>query len=234
MSKTPNNLDEDSTARWQPNRTPQLPSSRPHAPAPQNLTNTITIVSGLPRSGTSLLMQMLERGGIDPLTDGLRTADEDNRKGYYEYDKVKRLRTDNSWVKQALGKSTKVVAQLLKYLPANYQYRVIYMQRNLDEVIASQTKMLERSNPTGSKRCPITLKNVFFKQSQDVLQWLDTQTNIEICILNYAEIIADPATAAHQLRNFLGEHLDIQAMIEAVDASLYRNRSEYHQPPPAS
>ena len=106
--------------------------------------DTIVVVSGLPRSGTSMMMQMLEAGGMNVLTDGLRTADEDNLKGYFEYEKVKALKTDQSWLPEARGKAVKIISELLKYLPDTHTYRIIFMRRALEEVLASQDRMLIR------------------------------------------------------------------------------------------
>ena len=106
----------------------------------------VYVVSGLPRSGTSMMMRMLEAGGIEPFTDGARVADVDNPEGYYEYERVKHLERDpdRSWVRQARGRSLKVISFLLRHLPDDNDYLVIYMRRNLDEVLRSQDKMLDR------------------------------------------------------------------------------------------
>ena len=105
----------------------------------------ITVVSGLPRSGTSMMMKMLEAGGILPIIDNIRTADEDNPKGYYEFERVKAIdKGDTEWVADAQGKSVKVISALLKHLPSDHQYRVIFIRRHMDEILASQRKMLLR------------------------------------------------------------------------------------------
>src|SRR5437899_574640 len=106
--------------------------------------NTVTIVSGLPRSGTSMMMKMLEAGGMEPLTDHVRTADEDNPKGYYEFERVKDLEKDQTWLEDAKGRYVKVISMLLKHLPAGYTYKVIFMRRTMEEILASQRKMLVR------------------------------------------------------------------------------------------
>jgi hypothetical protein len=112
----------------------------------------ITIVSGLPRSGTSMMMKMIEAGGIPPLTDAIRAADEDNPKGYYEFERVKQMdKGDVAWVADAPGKSVKVISALLKHLPPGYDYRVIFVQRNMAEILASQRKMLTHRGEDANK-----------------------------------------------------------------------------------
>ncbi len=106
----------------------------------------ITIVTGLPRSGTSLMMKMLEVGGIPPLTDRARVADEDNPKGYYEFERVKKLPQDTSWLPEAEGKAVKMVSMLLYDLPKDRAYKIIFMRRQMEEILASQKKMLLRRN----------------------------------------------------------------------------------------
>ena len=109
----------------------------------------ITIVSGLPRSGTSMMMKMLEAGGMQVLTDHIRTADEDNPKGYYEFERVKQIEHDQAWLPDAQGKVVKMISALLKHLPSSYTYKVIFMRRNIDEILASQKQMLiRRGEPT--------------------------------------------------------------------------------------
>src|SRR5262245_15575927 len=104
----------------------------------------IIVVSGLPRSGTSLMMQMLDNGGIEVVTDNVRAADTDNPRGYYELEKVKRVKQDASWLPQARGKAFKMVSQLLYDLPASERYLVVFMERDFDEMLLSQEKMLQR------------------------------------------------------------------------------------------
>ena len=110
----------------------------------------VVVVSGLPRSGTSMIMQLLESGGVPILTDGQREADEDNPRGYYELDVVKHLKTEKQWVASAGGMAVKVIAQLLVHLPPQFKYKIVFVQRELDEILASQEKMLQRSQRTGA------------------------------------------------------------------------------------
>ena len=124
----------------------------------------ITVVSGLPRSGTSMMMQMLHAGGHPCLTDDRREADADNPRGYFEYDKVKQLRTDCSWLPEATGKAVKIIAQLLSVLPTELDYKIIFMRRELDEVIASQNRMLDRQGRGGSDLSDERLRELFDQQ----------------------------------------------------------------------
>src|SRR5690348_9725375 len=108
------------------------------------MNSEITIVSGLPRSGTSLMMQMLDKGGLEVVTDNIRIADRDNPRGYYEFEKVKTIKRDTSWLPQTRGKAFKMISQLLYDLPSSEKYRIIFMERDMDEMLVSQEKMLER------------------------------------------------------------------------------------------
>src|SRR5262245_57688671 len=115
----------------------------------------IIVVSGLPRSGTSLMMQMLDNGGIAVVTDNFRTADTDNPRGYYEYEKVKKIKQDASWLPGTRGKAFKMVSQLLYDLPPEEQYRILFMERDLEEMLLSQEKMLERLGRPPAPRAEI-------------------------------------------------------------------------------
>ncbi|MAE61102.1 MAG: sulfotransferase family protein [Planctomycetaceae bacterium] len=186
--------------------------------------NTITVVSGLPRSGTSLMMQMLDAGGMDAMTDGHRTADDDNPRGYYELENVKRLRADNSWVADAQGKVIKVIHLLLRELPENYEYRVVFMRRYIEEVLSSQMKMLERQGTKGADLTAEKLGAIFQKQLQDVDAWLADRPQFKVFDVKYHELIADPQPIAEAVNTFLGGELNTQAMVEKVDPALYRQR----------
>ncbi|TWU30439.1 sulfotransferase domain-containing protein [Bythopirellula polymerisocia] len=186
--------------------------------------NAIIVVSGLPRSGTSLLMQMLDRGGVGLVTDEQRLADEDNPKGYCEYEPVKRLQQDSSWLSDCQGKAVKVISQLLFSLPATENYAIILMQRDLEEVLDSQDKMLARQGRAGAAR--EILRKAFASHLQKLEQWLPAQKNLKVLRLDYAELVTDPLSAAMELNEFLGGHLDATAMSAAVDPQLYRNRRD--------
>ena len=189
-----------------------------------NSGDLITVVTGLPRSGTSMMMQMLDAGGIPVLTDGQREADEDNPRGYLEFDRIKSLRTDNSWIPDARGKAVKVIAQLLAQLPKeNYQF--IFMQRDLDEVVDSQRTMLQRSGRHGARLSDEQLKNVFSKQLLDVDRMLEA-SDTPLLRVFYRTCIESPVAAAADVNRFLGGGLDERAMAGAIDASLYRKKSQ--------
>jgi hypothetical protein len=110
------------------------------------LEESLVVVTGLPRSGTSMLMQMLAAGGMRFLSDGLREADEDNPRGYLEFEPVKNLLKDSKWLFEGAGKAVKIVAPLLAALPPGLACRVILSERDLDEVLDSQERMLVRRN----------------------------------------------------------------------------------------
>ena len=184
----------------------------------------ITIVSGLPRSGTSLMMQMLHAGGLAALTDGLRTADENNLRGYLEYEPVKRLRTDRSWLPQARGHVVKVIHLLLRdlLLDGTLQYRVVFMQRPVAEVIASQASMLLREGKTGGD--PAVLTKAFESQLAQLHAWFVNQPCIAVLPVPYHRVISHPQEVADGLAEFLGLPLHTAAMVQAVDPALHRQR----------
>ena len=186
--------------------------------------NFITVVSGLPRSGTSMMMQALEAGGISPLTDDQRTADEDNPRGYYELERVKRIRNDDSFLDKAEGKAVKLIHLLITRLPARHNFRVLFMQRDIDEVLASQSKMLERSGNKGASVAPDALKKIFTKQLAETITWLQQQPNIQLLEVDYKGMIDEPAGTIAGIDEFLGGEMNVEAMAAAIDPSLYRNR----------
>jgi hypothetical protein len=188
-------------------------------------TAVITIVSGLPRSGTSMMMKMIEAGGIPPLTDAIRAADVDNPKGYYEFERVKQMdKGDTSWVPDAVGKSVKVISALLKHLPTGYEYRVIFVRRNMAEILASQRKMLLHRGEDADKMDDAKMAELFAKHVQQVENWLAEQPNFQTLYVHYSDVLSDPETAARQINTFLGGKLDVAGMTTAVDPHLYRNR----------
>lgn len=188
---------------------------------------TITVVSGLPRSGTSMLMKMLEAGGLPPLIDNIRTADDDNPKGYYEFERVKAMdKGDTAWLADAQGKVVKVISALLKYLPAEYQYRIIFIRRNMPEILASQHKMLVRRGEDPDKIDDEEMAELFAKHVSQVEAWLSQQSNMSVLYVHYSEILSDPVPQISQINQFLGGQLDTDQMTAVVDPALYRNRQE--------
>jgi hypothetical protein len=186
----------------------------------------VVVISGLPRSGTSMSMKMLEAGGVETFIDGIRTADEDNPKGYFELERVKELdkTEDKAWVKEARGKAVKVISFLLKDLPDDNLYKVIFMIRPYEEILASQAKMLERrseDNETSDER----MTEIYENHVTRTKAMLRVRPNFEFLELKYHEVLADGAGAARKVDDFLGMKLDVKAMADVVDRSLYRNRS---------
>jgi hypothetical protein len=186
----------------------------------------VTVVSGLPRSGTSLVMQMLSAGGMSVLADGVRTSDDDNPAGYYEFEPVKRTRTDASWVPLAAGKAVKVIYLLLADLPGSFAYRVLFMRRDLDEVIRSQQAMLLRRGERGAGLDPAEMAGIFQRQLESVEAWLAAQPSFAVLYLNYRDVVNDPLARAKSIREFLGVDLDTAAMSKVVDPQLYRQRAD--------
>ena len=185
----------------------------------------VAIVSGLPRSGTSMMMRMIAAGGVPVLGDGLRAADEDNPLGYFEYEPVKATRRDAGWVAGARGKVVKIVHALLTALPDGYRYRVVMMHRDLDEVLASQAKMLARGGHADGAAPPHVLKRAYASQLRELDRWLDERPQFERLDVHYDEVVADPAGQAERVAAFLDLGGRSGAMAAAVDSTLYRNRA---------
>ena len=184
----------------------------------------ITVVSGLPRSGTSLMMQMLEKGGMAVLTDEIRKADESNQRGYYEYDKVKSLGKDPSWIGEADGKAVKIIAQLLFFLSRNFDYRILFMERHMEEIVESQSSMLRNLGRTGANLDSDILIQTFQKQMDQAKAIMTWAPNIEWMSVSYNELVRDPKPVAEQVNAFLGNSLSIPDMVSVVDEALYRTR----------
>jgi hypothetical protein len=186
----------------------------------------ITIVSGLPRSGTSLMMQMLVAGGMSPLSDGEQQADTDNPRGYLEWERIKQLPNDPGCIAEAEGKVVKVISRLLPSLPAGHEYRVVFMQRPLPEVIASQDRMLRRRGTYKEGADPAAISAAFEKHLREVYAWLDSKTYVKTLRIPYHGVLSQPKEIGKQVTEFLQIDLNINAMNGCVDASLYRNRCE--------
>ena len=185
----------------------------------------ITIVSGLPRSGTSLMMQILNDAGYDIFSDGVRLPDENNLKGYFEYERVKALAKDNSWMSEAEGKTIKIIAQLLQYVPDLYQYRIIYMERNMDEIINSQNKMLSRLNIIKPFNTNDVLKNVYSRQTENILKVMAAKPNVQLLKVSYNGLIEKEKFVIKSLINFSENKITESNILNCIDKSLYRERN---------
>lgn len=186
----------------------------------------VVIVSGLPRSGTSMMMKMLDAGGLEVMTDGVRTADEDNPRGYFEVERVKDLENeaDKSYIREARGKVLKVISFLLKELPEDCAYRVVFMRRDLGEVVASQNKMLDHRGEPNPIRDEKAI-DLYRKHLISTRVFTGMSPRFELLEVQYRDVLADPERLARQVNAFLGGRLDEKRMAEAVDPQLYRNRA---------
>ncbi len=187
----------------------------------------IVVVSGLPRSGTSMAMKMLEAGGMELVIDGIRTADEDNPKGYYELEQVKDLDKedrDNSWLPQCRGRAVKIISFLLAHLPASNDYKILFMRRNLHEVLASQTKMLKRRDES-SETSDEKMLELWQSHLAKIKFQLRYRPHFDAIDIVYREVCDSPAAAARLINDFVGGNLDEERMAAVVDKQLYRNRA---------
>lgn len=182
--------------------------------------NQIVIVSGLPRSGTSMMMQMLNAGGLEILTDAKREADVSNPKGYFEYEPVMSLNRDNTWLYLCKNKVVKVVAPLLKFLDPKYRYKVIFMNRELSEIIKSQQKMIGKN----TENLPIQLFSSFTKQLNQVEVWKEREPSVELIYVNYKDVLENPDHTVDTISSFLGVKMNKKAMQKSVDKALYRTK----------
>jgi hypothetical protein len=186
----------------------------------------IVIVSGLPRSGTSMMMQMLQAGGLGIVTDAIRTPDDNNPKGYFELEAVKDLDkgTPPAWLAGARGKAVKIVSSLVRWLPETHDYRVIFMERNLDEVIASQNKMLADRGAPQDETQDDRIKQIYRAHVEETLRLLRARRCFSTLVVDHGEAIAHPEDTARRVSRFLDDRLDVARMAAAADPALYRNR----------
>lgn len=188
----------------------------------------IIVVSGLPRSGTSLMMQMLQAGGIEVVTDNVRTPDLDNPRGYFEFEQVKKIKKDQSWLPTMRGKAFKMVSQLLYELPATERYRIIFMERDLKEVLSSQGKMLERlKQPAAPAQEMIQAYSLHLARLQT---WVESRSDMSVLRVAYGELIEAPLAQAVRLNQFLSQRLNVESAAGVVDTRLYRNRKNANKP----
>ena len=186
----------------------------------------IIVVSGLPRSGTSLMMSMLAAGGLQVLTDRLRTADDDNPVGYFELEDVKKLmKGDRDWLADANGKAVKVISTLLPYLPDDHHYRIVFMRRAIEEVLASQRKMLINRGEQPDKISDEQISQMF---KEDLLQselWINSRSNVTSININYRLLMSNPKPVIAEINRYLGGNLNESQMLGTINPSLYRHRS---------
>jgi hypothetical protein len=186
----------------------------------------IVVVSGLPRSGTSMAMRMLEAGGMPILADGIRTADISNPKGYYEFEPVKELDKggDVAWLATARGKAVKIISFLLTWLPETYDYRVIFMQRDLREVLASQNAMLAHRGEAPGAADDQQMRRMYEDHLQKVARFMVNRSCFSTLTVAYRDVVEQPREAAVRIDRFVGGTLDVDRMAAIADPALYRNR----------
>jgi hypothetical protein len=182
------------------------------------------VVSGLPRSGTSMMMKMLADGGVPILIDEIRNADEDNPNGYYEFEPVKQLAdSPGKWLVDANGKAVKIISALLEYLPPQHHYKVIFMEREIKEILASQQKMLSRRNEK-SEIEDAAMQEQFEQHLAAVKYWLGRQANIDVMYVEYNGIMVNADEYCQQIADFIGIPVDVEKMRSVPNSRLYRNR----------
>jgi len=172
------------------------------------------------------MMQMLVAGGMTPLSDGERRADEDNPRGYLEWERIKQLPKEPGCIAEAEGKVVKVISQLLRSLPAGHDYRIIFVERPLPEVLASQDQMLRRRGTYKKGADPAIISAAFEKHLRDVYAWMDGKSYVKALRVAYHDALHDPRGVGEKVAEFLGIGLNIDAMVQQVDGSLYRNRGK--------
>jgi hypothetical protein len=184
----------------------------------------VIVVSGLPRSGTSMMMKMLAEGGLPVITDEIRGADDDNPNGYFELEVVRQLKEGNAaWLKEMEGKGVKVISALLEYLPQDYHYKIIFMERDSRETLASQKKMLDHRGQV-SKLSDEEMEQQFRTHLAAMKPWLVRQPNMEVLFVNYNALIAEPAPFCEKIASFLNVPLNPARMLSVPSQHLYRNR----------
>ena len=186
--------------------------------------DSIIVVSGLPRSGTSMMMKMLVEGGLSAVIDNIRTADEDNPKGYFELEKVKQLDKDNSWIGDCQGKVIKIISMLLKPLPSEYNYKIIFMRRKMEEILASQRQMLIRRGQPTNTVADDKMAEMFNKHLKDIESLIDSRPNMECLYVSYNEVLENPLGRIDRINDFLDGQLNRPAMFEVVDKTLHRQK----------
>lgn len=183
----------------------------------------VIVVSGLPRSGTSMMMKMLAAGGVEILTDNIRKADDDNPEGYYEVEQIKELYKNARWLHHARGKGVKVISFLLYHLPMAIPFKVIFMRRDMSEILASQQKMLKRSGEQDDTS-DTELAKKYEEHLDKITEWIAKQRHIDCLYVNYKDVIDDPESHVQKIQRFLEIPLKTDKMLSVVKPDLYRNR----------
>jgi hypothetical protein len=190
-----------------------------------DLGEAVVVVSGLPRSGTSMMMRMLEAGGVPIFTDGVRTADVDNPQGYYELEAVKGLyKGRHEFLVEARGRAVKVVSPLLRYLPRDHRYRIVFMRRRMAEILASQRLMLQHRREPEQRLDDQKLTALFEDDLRKIEQWMGSQPNVQALFVSYNGLLEEPLAELSRVDRFLGGGLDLLAMTAVADQALYRQR----------
>ena len=191
---------------------------------PKKTNEKIIVVSGLPRSGTSMMMKMLAEGGLSTVVDSLRQADEDNPNGYFEIEQVKALKDgEKNWIYDARGKVVKVISYLLEFLPNDLEFNVIFMDREIHEVLASQKKMLEHRSEV-SAISDEDMEKQYREHLKAVRYWLPRQPNMRVLYVKYDQMVKSPQTLVPSIIEFLEHPLNAEAMVAVPSPTLYRNR----------
>ena len=187
---------------------------------------SITVVSGLPRSGTSMMMQILHAGGLEPVTDNVRLADASNSKGYYEHEAVKALSKGNyECLRNAQGRAIKIISSLLKHLPCDHHYKVIFMQRDIDDVIESQDRMLLSLNKPLNSQDNKKIKKLYAQHLNNITSWLSQQDNIDVLYVNYTEVLNKPVNHIDLITEFTHIKADSKPMIDCIDKHMCHNEN---------
>jgi len=186
---------------------------------------SVIVVSGLPRSGTSMMMRMLEVGGLEIMTDNIRRANDDNPQGYYEFERVKKLPDgDSAWLPEAQGKVVKIIAALLMHLPDSYEYKILFMRRRMSEILASQRKMLVRRGADPNKVDDVEMTRLFEQHLAQVYAWMDQHANVDYVDISYNTMLDDSLNLITSVQTFLEQDLNIEVMASVIDPTLYRQR----------
>jgi len=185
-------------------------------------TNDIIVVTGLPRSGTSLMMQILQSMGIKLFIDKHRAPDQSNPKGYFEHELVKTIERNNFWIKDAKGKAIKIVSPLLMYLPVNINYKIIFMNRLLDEIIQSQERMLSERGKENNTINSEVLKQIFIKDLNLSRKWIAKQSQSKYLEISHSKLLENPKPELEKIKTFLDIPIDLRSTIKVIDKKLYQ------------